>query len=104
MSDQDTVTRAKRRVAAIEGFYIHLAVFVAVNILLLAINATTGGPWWVQWPFLGWGIGVLAHAAAVFGRMPEAISRWEERKTAEIKRELDAGAAPKAIPDPSSKS
>jgi hypothetical protein len=48
------------------GFYIHLAAFVAVMALLLVINALHGGPWWVRWPLLGWGTGLLAHGIATF--------------------------------------
>jgi hypothetical protein len=29
---------------------------------------------------LGWGIGILAHAIAVFGRTSQAIADWEEKK------------------------
>jgi hypothetical protein len=75
---------AKRQVAAMKGFYIHLAVFVLVLAGLLAINAASSGSWWVQWVFLGWGIGVLAHALAVFGRAPRAVAEWEERKTKQL--------------------
>jgi len=75
--------RARERVAEIKGFFAHLVIFAAVIILLFAVNATTSGSWWVQWVFLGWGIGVLAHAFAVFGSTPKFISRWEERKIRE---------------------
>jgi hypothetical protein len=84
-SDQDArLERAKKQVAAIKGFYIHLGVFVLVIAGLLAINAADGGPWWVQWVFLGWGIGVVAHALAVFGRAPRAVADWEERKAKQL--------------------
>jgi fatty acid desaturase len=75
---------ARRRVQAMTGFYVHLAVFAAVMLLLLAINAATGPAWWVQWPALGWGIGLAAHGLAVFGRAPAAIKSWQERKIDEI--------------------
>ena len=92
MSTEDTLSLARRHVAAIKGFYIHLAVFVLVNALLLVLNASTGAPWWAQWPLLGWGIGVIGHAIAVFGSAPGALARWEARKTEEVKRRLDATA------------
>src|SRR2546430_12526577 len=54
---------ARRKV----GLYVHTAVYVAVNVLLITINLSTAtGPLWFQWPLLGWGIGLLAHAAAAF--------------------------------------
>ncbi len=80
MTQEERMQRARERVSEIKGFYIHLGIFVAVLVLLFGVNATTSGAWWVQWVFLGWGIGVLAHAVAIFGGTPKFISRWEERK------------------------
>ena len=71
---------AKRRVAALKGFYIHLIVFMAVNLGLTLLNIASGDDWWVQWVWLGWGIGVLAHAIAVFGRGSKSVKNWENRK------------------------
>jgi fatty acid desaturase len=85
--DDAKLARAKRRVAAIKGFYIHLSVFALVLAGLFAINAASGGSWWVLWALLGWGIGVVAHAFAVFGRKPQAIAAWEERKVRQLANE-----------------
>ena len=82
-TEQERLARAREHVAEIKGFYAHLIIFVAVLLLLFAVNATTGGSWWVHWVFLGWGIGVLAHAFAIFGSRPTFIARWEERKIRE---------------------
>ena len=89
MNENKKTYLAKRQLAAIEGFYIHLAVFVLVMAILLAVNIATGPAWWVQWPFLGWGIGVLGHAFAVFGHSPAALAGWEQRKMGDLKRRLD---------------
>jgi hypothetical protein len=49
------------------GFKIHFAVYVAVNLLLLAVNLLTDPHvLWFVWPLAGWGIGILAHGAAVY--------------------------------------
>jgi fatty acid desaturase len=57
--------RSRRPARASEDFRSHLRVFVAVQLLLVAIWALTGmGYFWPIWPFLGWGIGVLSHAGA----------------------------------------
>jgi hypothetical protein len=49
------------------GFKIHFGVYVAVNLLLLAVNLlTTPHLLWFYWPLIGWGIGVAAHGAAVY--------------------------------------
>ena len=102
MQKQDNLSRAKRQVENIKGFYIHLAVFVPVIALLFVINAATGPEWWAQWPFLGWGAGILGHAFAVFGGSPGIVARWEQQKIDAVKRSLDAkepvaGEMPKPV-------
>jgi 2TM domain len=55
-----------------KGFRIHATVFLAVQLLLVAIWAlawatgSDGYPWFI-YPLLGWGIGLAAHYAAVRG-------------------------------------
>lgn len=60
------------------GFKIHFAAYVGVNLLLLVINLlTTPNLLWFYWPLLGWGIGIVAHGAAVYytgGRRPSRES------------------------------
>ncbi len=41
MEEQEAYLKAKKRVEAKIGFYIHLAFYVGVNILLIIINLTT---------------------------------------------------------------
>ena len=65
--EQESYQRARKRVEALKGFYIHATVFVLVNIALLVINVMVGGGWWFYWPLLGWGIGLGVHALGVFG-------------------------------------
>ena len=49
------------------GFLIHLAVYVIVNILLVAINLMTVSKYlWFIWVLLGWGVGLSCHGLAVF--------------------------------------
>jgi hypothetical protein len=81
--DREAREIARRRIGEIKGFYIHAFVFAAVIVLLIVVNAAFSDVWWVQWVVLGWGIGVAAHAYAVFG-----LSGWETRKTDELTREL----------------
>ncbi len=67
MENQDAYNRAKERVEAKLGFYTHLAVYIIVGGLLVAIDIRTSpGYTWAQWPLMGWGIGVLFHALYVF--------------------------------------
>lgn len=76
--------QARRRVRSLRGFYIHLVLFVSVIAFLAILNSVTAGPWWVQWVVLGWGIGIVAHAVAVFGVAGWLDSGWEERKIREL--------------------
>ena len=86
-ADTAKLERAKRRVAAIKGFYVHLFVFALVLGGLFVINAATGGRWWVLWVLFGWGIGMVAHAFAVFGRAPRLIADWEDKKLRQLMNE-----------------
>ena len=83
--DPDAYRRARRRVRQIRGFYVHVAVFVAVNVLLHLINfAATRKVYWAFWPLVGWGIGLLAHGLAAYRWMPFLGRDWEERKIREL--------------------
>lgn len=67
MNDQHSRQAAEKRAAAKYGFYVHLAVYVLVNALLIGINLSTSPESkWFIWPLGGWGIGVLFHALNVF--------------------------------------
>ncbi len=75
---------AKRHVDAVKGFYIHALVFVCVMGGLFGLNAiSSGGVWWVQWPALGWGAGLLAHWFLVFRASGSVTQDWEKRKIKE---------------------
>ena len=92
----DRLADARRHVAALKGFYIHATVFVLVMLLLLAVNIVTTSPWWVQWPFLGWGIGLTGHAIGVFGRFPGFAKNWEARQIKAYLDKTPAGGKPPA--------
>ena len=81
--------KAKKRVEEIKGFYSHLIVYVAVNILLVIINLVTSrGVLWFYWPLLGWGIGLFFHAMGVFVFSKFPGNQWEERKIKEIMEKM----------------
>jgi hypothetical protein len=88
MDEAEKDKLARKIVAAQVGFYIHTAVFALVIGILFAVNAYGSKVWWVQWPFIGWGLGLLLHAGLVFGRMPHRASAWRERRIAEVKKNL----------------
>ena len=47
-------------------FHRHLWSYIIVIGSLLLINITTPGPWWFQWPALGWGIGLAFNFKAAY--------------------------------------
>ena len=60
----------------VESLKIHLVVYAAVNLGLIAIWALTGGGYfWPIWPILGWGIGLAGHAAPWLARRSRAAPR-----------------------------
>ena len=60
--------RLERRKAGFKG---HLWSFIIVNGGLFLINAMTPGPWWFQWPLLGWGIGLAFKFRAAYYPVPK---------------------------------
>jgi uncharacterized membrane protein YdjX (TVP38/TMEM64 family) len=85
MDDPARYERAKRRVGEITGFYRPLLVYVLVNVLLFVLNILTSpGNLWFYWPLLGWGTGIVAHAALVFGSGRLWGESWRERKIKQL--------------------
>ena len=89
MDEHQKAVKAMQQVEAMTGFYIHLAIFILVMILMFVVNRTvTPELWWVQWPLLGWGLGVVLHGVAVFGQVPRFIADWQLRKVKELKDKM----------------
>lgn len=81
---------AQKRFNEIKGFYIHLTVYILVNIFILfkRINFFEFDGIDVQLSdfnlFFFWGIGLAAHWASVFGSNLFFGKNWEEKKIKEI--------------------
>jgi len=90
MENEETYQRARKRVEAKIGFYIHLTVYIVVNIILIIINLLTSSHYlWFIWPLMGWGIGIFFHGMATFifsGR------RFEEIRDRMIEKEIKRGS------------
>ncbi len=82
--------KAKKRVEEIKGFYSHLIVYVAVNVVLVIINLVTSpGVLWFYWPLLGWGIGLFFHGMGVFVFSKFPGKQWEEKKIKEVMKNME---------------
>lgn len=82
---------AYKRVKRIKGFYVHLLVYVLVNLFIIAssykenlFNSGVFFRWETFSTALFWGIGLLAHGLSVFGDILFFGKNWEERKIQEF--------------------
>jgi len=85
--DQEKYVKAKEQVETIKGFYIHLAIYLIINIFILVnLYLRTVGNEEVFWKFSNfftlffWGIGLLFHAAKTFNLNPFLGKKWEEEQ------------------------
>jgi hypothetical protein len=81
---EEALTRARERVEELKGFYIHLAIYVVINVGLYVIDFAQGdGLQWAYWVTIGWGIGILVHLVSLIIEQSRFTARWEARKVAE---------------------
>ena len=78
---------AAKRVKRLKGFYIHAAVYVLVNLFIIAQNVKSGASLSNMdnyWTAIFWGVGLLGHGISVF--LPNMImgKDWEERKIRDL--------------------
>jgi hypothetical protein len=76
ISEQELFEEAKKRVKAKRGFYRHLLIYLAVNVVLIIVWALAGGTsigsgdWtggkWFLWPLTIWGVFVVVNFLEVF--------------------------------------
>lgn len=89
--EEERYIRAKKKVEKIKGFYIHLTVYVLVNLFILGMkfyhDYLDGDNFW-EWnsfsTVLFWGIGLTIHGISVFGFDTLFGKNWEERKLREF--------------------
>ena len=95
-TQEQSYIRAKKRVKAIKGFYVHFIVYVLVNIFISGIiifGLMQSGDSFVEtfsnfgvystWVF--WGIGIFFHWLGVFGFKSIGFGNdWEEKKIKEL--------------------
>ena len=87
----DKITKAKKRVKELKGFYTHLTIYIFINLFLMVAKLVGShfygnaymGPFWpfstFATPFF-WGIGLSFHALKVFRKNPFFSKKWESRQ------------------------
>jgi hypothetical protein len=86
MSPEEIESLAQKRASAKLGWYMHAAVYVAVNgfLLLSAYFGMRDRPW-NPYPAMGWGLGLALHFVSVFvlgkgsGFRQQMVQRERER-------------------------
>ncbi len=87
MKENERLEKAQKRVAAKKEFFIHLLTFCCVMPALFVVNfMVTPEFWWIVFPLIGWGMGLIGHYVSAFG-IPGVIGRDWERK--ELEKEMD---------------
>lgn len=77
--------RARKKVEAKLGFFVHLTVYILVNSFLIGMNLIRSDETiWSVWPLIGWGIGLAFHGLGVF-----VFSGMEGVKERMIQKEMD---------------
>ncbi|MEP7287135.1 MAG: 2TM domain-containing protein [Chloroflexota bacterium] len=92
-TDYDNLRRrAEKRVHDRQEFFMHLSIYVAVNLGLWLLWALLGGfPSGFPWPLLvtlGWGIGLAAHGIDVYFKSGSMAVRREMAIEREMQREM----------------
>ena len=83
MTDTDKYERARKKVEELKGFYIHLIVYVLVNIGIFILNMVTmPHNIWFIYPLFGWGFGLLMHFLSITFK-GRGDGEWEARKIKE---------------------
>ena len=83
---EQAYVRAKKRVKELKGFYWHAFWYLVVNIFIIGMIVSNGGDLWHFGTFstpVFWGLGLMFHALAVFGKSFIFSKSWEERKIKE---------------------
>ena len=84
MDDQELYQKARLKAESKIRFYVHFAVYLGVNIILLIINLKTSpSRLWFLYPFVGWGLALCLHGLKVLG-----VFDFSEKKRQLVEKEL----------------
>lgn len=86
VTDEELRRKAQQRAEEKVSFFIHLSVYIMVNLLLIVIWYINGMgfPWFV-FPLVGWGIGVTAHGVGAFAG-GSFVDKMAEKEYEKLKR------------------
>lgn len=94
INEEEIRQRVEQRMKARQEFWIHLGIYVAVNLFLWVvffIIPAMGGENPFPWPIFvtgGWGIGIFSHAVETYYKTNPSVQERRERAIqAEIERE-----------------
>lgn len=83
-NDDSKRREAVAYVKQLRGFYRDLMSYIAINIILVAVNLISSPHHlWFYWVTIFWGLGVFYHGINVFGPARKFNKDWEERKIQE---------------------
>ncbi len=85
---------ARRRVQQKKRFYKNLSTYISTMVFLIGLNwITSPHHWWVVYPMLGWGLGIVMHYFKTFGWPGTSYptSEWQVRELARELQHLEAG-------------
>ena len=93
MTDTERYQNAQKHVQKQKEFWVHLALFVVVNAVLVTLNLVQSPEkLWVHWVLIGWGAGLVLNAFTAFGS--GYARNWEEKKIeAMVKHDAEKEAA-----------
>ncbi|MGH9032938.1 MAG: 2TM domain-containing protein [Acidimicrobiia bacterium] len=97
MADQDAAyEQARKRVEARIGFFVHLGVFVIINVVFLIVVG-----WDFLWATVFWGLGLALQGWAVFFAHSARVRNWKEQQVAkELARQRGEPAATQPMAPP----
>lgn len=81
--------RAQEKVEKLKGFYIHFTIYLVMVPVFIFLNYRSTGFPWALFPIIGWGWGIIGHAADVFGWNPIFNKAWESKKIEELMNDED---------------
>jgi len=77
-SDYNELDKAKEAVNKKIGFYVHLVIYVCVNLFFHILNLREGGEYWAIYPLAFWGVGLGVHFLNVFDIFEN--SKWKNKQ------------------------